>query len=81
MSYPLNFGIYCGMSKQFRDTFKELIPISCKPNNNNRNNGDIRAVTKHKGPGSHSRSKPHPNSKQGKQVRSFNKRPQLAHIL
>ena len=24
LSYPLNFGIYCGMSKQFRDTFKEL---------------------------------------------------------
>ena len=24
LSYPLNFGIYCGMSKQFRDTFTEL---------------------------------------------------------
>ena len=33
MSYPLNFGIYCGMSKQFRDTFKELLPSFCKQNN------------------------------------------------
>ncbi len=24
LSYPLNFGIYCGMSEQFRDTFKKL---------------------------------------------------------
>ncbi|XP_022700716.1 sex peptide receptor-like [Varroa jacobsoni] len=24
MSYPLNFAIYCGMSKQFRNTFREL---------------------------------------------------------
>ena len=24
LSYPLNFGIYCGMSRQFRETFKEL---------------------------------------------------------
>ncbi|XP_073829438.1 G protein-coupled sex peptide receptor [Musca autumnalis] len=23
-SYPINFGIYCGMSRQFRETFKEL---------------------------------------------------------
>jgi hypothetical protein len=23
-SYPINFAIYCGMSQQFRDTFKEL---------------------------------------------------------
>ena len=81
MSYPLNFGIYCGMSKQFRDTFKELIPISCKRNNNNRNNGDIRAVTKNKGPGCHRRSKQHNNSKQGKQVRSLIKRPQFPYLL
>ena len=33
MSYPLNFGIYCGMSKQFRDTFKELLPSFCKRSN------------------------------------------------
>ena len=69
------------MSKQFRDTFKGLIPISCKRNNNNRNNGDVRAVTKNKGPGGHRRSKPHNNSKQGKQVCSFNKRPQFANFL
>ncbi|CAH0546598.1 unnamed protein product [Brassicogethes aeneus] len=24
VSYPINFGIYCGMSRQFRQTFKEL---------------------------------------------------------
>ncbi|KAG8300019.1 hypothetical protein J6590_086507 [Homalodisca vitripennis] len=24
VSYPINFAIYCGMSQQFRDTFKEL---------------------------------------------------------
>lgn len=23
-SYPINFAIYCGMSRQFRETFKEL---------------------------------------------------------
>ena len=40
MSYPLNFGIYCGMSKQFRDTFKELFPFLFKNNNRRRNNGD-----------------------------------------
>ncbi|XP_067639807.1 sex peptide receptor [Eurosta solidaginis] len=24
LSYPINFGIYCGMSRQFRETFKDL---------------------------------------------------------
>lgn len=24
VSYPINFGIYCGMSRQFRQTFKEI---------------------------------------------------------
>ena len=24
LSYPLNFGIYCGMSQQFRETFMKL---------------------------------------------------------
>lgn len=24
VSYPINFAIYCGMSRQFRETFKEL---------------------------------------------------------
>ncbi|RXG56267.1 Sex peptide receptor [Armadillidium vulgare] len=25
LSYPINFAIYCGMSRQFRETFRELI--------------------------------------------------------
>merc|ERR1719412_747277 len=25
LSYPLNFAIYCGMSRQFRTTFREVI--------------------------------------------------------
>ena len=29
LSYPLNFGIYCGMSRQFRETFKELFMKVC----------------------------------------------------
>lgn len=24
LSYPVNFAIYCGMSRQFRETFKDL---------------------------------------------------------
>ncbi|XP_011189258.1 sex peptide receptor [Zeugodacus cucurbitae] len=24
LSYPINFGIYCGMSRQFRETFKDI---------------------------------------------------------
>lgn len=24
VSYPINFAIYCGMSRQFRETFKEI---------------------------------------------------------
>ncbi|XP_039968018.1 sex peptide receptor-like, partial [Bactrocera tryoni] len=24
VSYPINFGIYCGMSRQFRETFKDI---------------------------------------------------------
>ncbi|XP_030572863.1 sex peptide receptor isoform X1 [Drosophila novamexicana] len=24
LSYPINFGIYCGMSRQFRETFREI---------------------------------------------------------
>ena|SRR6218665_1908614 len=27
LSYPMNFFIYCGMSRQFRDTFKKLISV------------------------------------------------------
>lgn len=27
MSYPVNFAIYCGMSRQFRETFKELFML------------------------------------------------------
>jgi len=26
LSYPLNFAIYCGMSRQFRDTCRALVP-------------------------------------------------------
>ena len=25
LSYPLNFGIYCGMSRQFRETFRAIV--------------------------------------------------------
>ena len=32
LSYPLNFGIYCGMSQQFRDTFKDLFFIKSQAN-------------------------------------------------
>jgi hypothetical protein len=32
LSYPVNFFIYCGMSRQFRDTFKRLfLPSSSQP--------------------------------------------------
>ena len=72
MSYPLNFGIYCGMSKQFRDTFKEIIPVNtCKDNHNNRNNGDFRAVRKTKGPTNKRRSKNQKSTKSEKQVKHF----------
>ena len=57
MSYPLNFGIYCGMSKQFRDTAKQLIPIPCKSISNSRNNGGIMIVTNTKETGTHQRLK------------------------
>lgn len=33
VSYPINFAIYCGMSRQFRETFKELFirgPVSAR---------------------------------------------------
>lgn len=30
VSYPINFAIYCGMSRQFRETFKELFIKSSK---------------------------------------------------
>lgn len=30
VSYPINFAIYCGMSRQFRETFKELFFKSSK---------------------------------------------------
>ena len=72
MSYPLNFGIYCGMSKQFRDTFKQLIPVvltdACSRNNNNRNNGDIRGTSRPSGNGGHRRPKTCNNSNLVKQV-------------
>lgn len=31
LSYPLNFFIYCGMSKQFRETFKRLFTGTAMP--------------------------------------------------
>ena len=69
MSYPLNFGIYCGMSKQFRDTFKQLIPVTpCTSDNNNRNNGDIRGATRSSGMGGHRRSRNSNNANVLKQV-------------
>ena len=70
MSYPLNFGIYCGMSKQFRDTFKQLIPITeyCSRNNNNRNNGEIRGGKRSCGSGGHRRPRNYNNSDTKKQV-------------
>ena len=61
MSYPLNFGIYCGMSKQFRDTAKQLIPIPCKSIRGGRNNGGIMIVTNTKETGSHQRMKSESN--------------------
>jgi len=29
LSYPLNFFIYCAMSRQFRDAFRELCCLCC----------------------------------------------------
>lgn len=34
LSYPINFAIYCGMSRQFRETFKDLF-IKGPPNARN----------------------------------------------
>ncbi len=31
LSYPLNFFIYCGMSRQFRETFKRLFVPGAQP--------------------------------------------------
>ena len=33
LSYPLNFAIYCGMSAQFRNTFKTLLATLFTSNN------------------------------------------------
>ena len=66
MSYPLNFGIYCGMSQQFRDTFKEFIPTMCKGRRNNRNDGDVRSVSKPRG---HRRPKNQNKAGTGNQVK------------
>ena len=49
LSYPVNFGIYCGMSRQFRETFKELFiqRVTSAGNNNNANanaNGKRKSV-------------------------------------
>ncbi len=37
LSFPLNFAIYCGMSRQFRVTFNELFVK--KVSNNGQRNG------------------------------------------
>ncbi len=37
LSFPLNFAIYCGMSRQFRVTFNELFVK--KVSNNSQRNG------------------------------------------
>lgn len=34
LSYPINFAIYCGMSRQFRETFKELFIRGAVANRN-----------------------------------------------
>lgn len=34
LSYPINFAIYCGMSRQFRETFKELFVRGVATNRN-----------------------------------------------
>lgn len=34
LSYPINFAIYCGMSRQFRETFKELFIRGAVTNRN-----------------------------------------------
>jgi hypothetical protein len=34
LSFPLNFAIYCGMSQQFRHTFKQLF-TKCRHDNTN----------------------------------------------
>lgn len=39
VSYPINFAIYCGMSRQFRETFKELF---IRGTVTNRNGGSSR---------------------------------------
>lgn len=39
LSYPINFAIYCGMSRQFRETFKELF---IRGTITNRNGGSSR---------------------------------------
>lgn len=38
VSYPINFAIYCGMSRQFRETFKEIFikPVSSKKDGSSR---------------------------------------------
>lgn len=39
VSYPINFAIYCGMSRQFRETFKEIFirrAVSGKKDNSSR---------------------------------------------
>ena len=52
LSYPLNFGIYCGMSQQFRETFMKLfggripnLPKCCQCTRKNDSHTSLDAVS------------------------------------
>lgn len=47
LSYPVNFAIYCGMSRQFRETFKTLIlnRLLCRDKNLIKKNGRYTTTT------------------------------------
>lgn len=59
LSYPVNFGIYCGMSHQFRETFKDLflkrgnVPLNyhSRKNTTTAGNGGEHAATTGNGGG------------------------------
>ena len=40
LSYPINFAIYCGMSRQFRETFQDLFVRGNRPAHNHRPTND-----------------------------------------
>jgi len=45
LSYPVHFGIYCGMSKQFRQTFMDLFVSRFTGNRSTNNINNYSAVT------------------------------------